>query len=141
MGPFREVNNLMSFFDPNLPNPAVGGRPGALNFAGSGTNHCNCSTPVSTHYKNFGPRLGAAYRINDKTVLRAGFSVMYVHLGGVGGRNNSRQGLSQLGFNATNNATSPGNPLIRLRGAWRDLGSPSHRRHAGHGVRGLSGSS
>jgi len=99
----------MSFFDPNLPNPAVGGRPGALNFAGSGTNHCNCSTPVSTHYKNFGPRLGAAYRINDKTVLRAGFSVMYVHLGGVGGRNNSRQGLSQLGFNATNNATSPGN--------------------------------
>ena len=34
---------------------------------------------------------------------------MYVHVGGVGGRNNSRQGLSQLGFNATNNATSPGN--------------------------------
>jgi hypothetical protein len=34
---------------------------------------------------------------------------MYVHVGGVGGRNNSRQGLSQLGFNATNNSTSPGN--------------------------------
>jgi hypothetical protein len=109
MGPFTEVNNLMSFFDPNLANPAVGGRPGALNFAGSGTNHCNCRTPVETHYKNFGPRLGAAYRINDKTVLRAGYAIMYVHVGGVGGRNNSRQGLSQLGFNATNNATSPGN--------------------------------
>jgi hypothetical protein len=109
MGPFTEVNNLMSFFDPNLPNPAVGGRLGALNFAGSGSNHCNCDTPVATHYKNFGPRLGAAYRINDKTVLRGGYAIMYVHVGGVGGRNNSRQGLSQLGFNATNNATSPGN--------------------------------
>jgi hypothetical protein len=109
MGPFTEVNNLMSFFDPNLPNPAVGGRLGALNFVGSGNNRCNCSTPVETHYKNFGPRLGAAYRLGDKTVLRAGFAIMYVHLGGVGGRNNSRQGLSQLGFNATNSATSPGN--------------------------------
>ena len=109
MGPFSEVNNLMSFFDPNLPNPAVGGRLGALNFAGSGSGRCNCSTPVATHYKNLGPRLGAAYRLGEKTVLRAGFAIMYVHLGGVGGRNNSRQGLSQLGFNATNNATSPGN--------------------------------
>jgi hypothetical protein len=109
MGPFTEVNNLMSFFDPKLPNSAVGGRSGALNFAGSGQNHCNCRTPVETHYKNFGPRLGAAYRLGDKTVLRAGYAIMYVHLGGVGGRNNSRQGLSQLGFNATNNANSPGN--------------------------------
>jgi hypothetical protein len=109
MGPFTEVNNLMSFFNPNLPNPAVGGRLGALSFAGYGNNRCNCRTPVDTHYKNLGPRLGAAYRLGEKTVLRAGFAIMYVHLGGVGGRNNSRQGLSQLGFNATNNSTSPGN--------------------------------
>jgi hypothetical protein len=108
-GPFYEVNNLMSFFNPNLPNPAASGHLGALQFAGNGTDGCNCRTPVSTHYKNFGPRLGAAYRLNDKTVLRAGFAIMYVHVGGVGGRNNSRQGLSQLGFNATNNSASPGN--------------------------------
>jgi hypothetical protein len=108
-GPFYEVNNLMSFFNPTLGNPAAGGHAGALQFAGDGTDSCHCRTPVSTHYKNFGPRIGAAYRINDKTVLRAGFAIMYVHVGGVGGRNNSRQGLSQLGFNATNSATSPGN--------------------------------
>lgn len=108
-GPFYEVNNLMSFFNPLLPNPAVGGRPGALQFAGDGSDSCHCRTPVDTHYKNFGPRFGAAYKLNDKTVLRAGFAIMYVHVGGIGGRNNSRQGLSQLGFNATNNATSPGN--------------------------------
>ena len=107
-GPFYEVNNLMSFFSATTPNPAVGGRPGALQFAGDGPNSCHCRNPVDSHYKNFGPRVGAAYRLNDKTVLRAGFAIMYVHVGGVGGRNNSRQGLSQLGFNATNSATSPG---------------------------------
>jgi hypothetical protein len=108
-GPFYEVNNLMSFFNPTLANPAVGGAPGALQFAGNGTDSCHCSDPVNSHYKNFGPRLGAAYSLDNKTVLRAGFAIMYVHVGGVGGRNNSRQGLSQLGFNATNNSTSPGN--------------------------------
>jgi hypothetical protein len=105
-GPFYEVDNLMSFFNPTLANPAVGGYPGALQFAGNGTDSCNCKDPVDTHYKNFGPRLGAAYRINDKTVLRAGYAIMYVHVGGVGGRNNSRQGLSQLGYTGTNNQTS-----------------------------------
>jgi hypothetical protein len=108
-GPFYEVNNLMSFFNPTLANPAAGGYPGALQFAGNGTDSCHCSDPVNSHYKNFGPRVGAAYSLNDKTVLRAGYAIMYVHVGGVGGRNNSRQGLSQLGFNATNNSTSPGN--------------------------------
>src|SRR5215469_14979443 len=107
--PFSEVNNLMSFFNPNLANPAAGNHLGALQFAGNGADSCHCSNPVNSHYKNFGPRLGAAYRLNDKTVLRAGYGIMYAHLGGTGGRNNSRQGLSQLGFNATNNSTSPGN--------------------------------
>jgi len=108
-GPFYEVNNLMSFFNPSLANPAAANHFGALQFAGDGTDSCHCRNPVDSHYKNFGPRLGAAYRVNDKTVVRAGFGIMYAHLGGTGGRNNSRQGLSQLGFNATNSATSPGN--------------------------------
>ena len=78
-------------------------------FVGDGADSCHCRTPIPSHYKNFGPRVGAAYRLNDKTVLRAGYAIMYVHAGGVGGRNNSRQGLSQLGYTATNNSTSPGN--------------------------------
>ncbi len=106
-GTFYEVNDKMSFFNPDLPNPAAGGHLGALQFAGSGTAGCNCRTPVKTHYKNFGPRVGAAYRLDDKTVLRAGYAIMYVHAGGVGGRANSRQGLSQLGFNAVNTRNSP----------------------------------
>ena len=100
--PFYEVNNLMSFFDPNLANAAAGGHPGALAFASS-----SLRNPAEAHYKNFGPRLGAAYRIDDKTVLRAGYSIMYARA--LGTRTIGRQGLSQLGFNATNSSISPGN--------------------------------
>ena len=100
--PFTEVNNLMSFFDPNLANAAAGGHLGALAFASS-----SFRTPAEAHYRNIGPRLGAAYRLNDKTVLRAGYSIMYARA--LGSRTIGRQGLSQLGYNATNNSTSPGN--------------------------------
>ena len=100
--PFTEVNNLMSFFDPNLPNSAAGGHLGALAFASSSRR-----TPAEAHYRNFGPRVGAAYRIDDKTVLRAGYAIMYAHA--LGARTIGRAGLSQLGYNATNNSTSPGN--------------------------------
>jgi hypothetical protein len=100
-GTFKEVYNRMSFFNPDLPNPLAGNRLGALQFAGSGANSCNCATPVKTHYINPGPRLGLAYRVGEKTVIRAGYSLVYAHAGGVGGRVNGRQGLSQLGFNTS----------------------------------------
>ena len=108
-GPFKEVANRMSFFNPMEPNLAAGGHAGALEFAGNGPDSCNCADPIKTHYLNFGPRVGLAYRIGDKTVIRSGFSMTYVHAGGVGGRVNGRQGLSQLGFNTTASFTSPGN--------------------------------
>src|SRR5438874_9687611 len=38
MKPYTEVQDRWSFLDPNLPNPAVGGYPGALVFAGDGPN-------------------------------------------------------------------------------------------------------
>lgn len=123
--PFTEVNNVMSFFNPALPNPLAGGIPGALQFAGNGVDSCHCSTPVKEHYVNPGPRIGLAYRLDDKTVIRAGFGIYYAHAGGVGGRTNGRQGLSQVGFNNTGSLSSavtgqpayawdggyPGNPL------------------------------
>ena len=70
----------MSFFNPNLPNPAAGGPSGRAPVCRHRIQACNCKDPVDTHYKNFGPRVGAAYRLNDKTVLRAGFAIMYVHV-------------------------------------------------------------
>ncbi|HUA62793.1 MAG TPA: TonB-dependent receptor [Verrucomicrobiae bacterium] len=104
--PFTEVANRMSFFNPALANPVAGGIPGALQFAGTGTDSCHCATPVQQHNVNPGPRIGAAYRLGDKTVIRAGYSIFYAHAGGVGGRTNGRQGLSQVGFNGTNAQSS-----------------------------------
>jgi len=123
--PFTEVNNVMSFFNPTLANPLAGGIPGALQFAGSGTDSCNCNTPVNQHNVNLGPRLGLAYRLGDKTVIRSSYGIFYSHAGGVGGRTNGRQGLSQVGFNNNGSLSSavtgqpaynwnngyPGNPL------------------------------
>lgn len=104
--PFTEVADRMSFFNPNVANPVAGGIPGALQFAGNGADSCHCSTPVLMHNINPGPRLGAAYRVTDKTVIRAAYSIFYAHAGGVGGRANGRQGLGQVGYNGTNAQSS-----------------------------------
>ena len=91
----REVKDDASYFDPNLANPAVGGMLGALNFTGHGTGTCNCDTPVKNYYRNLGPRLGAAYQLNSKTVIRSSWGVMYTHGDAVGGLAST---LGTLGF-------------------------------------------
>ncbi|HKF49619.1 MAG TPA: TonB-dependent receptor [Terracidiphilus sp.] len=91
-----EVHNAEGYFDPNLANP-VTGINGALNFTGHGAGTCNCSSPVNNFYKNFGPRVGAAYQVGTKTVVRASYGVMFTHGNAVGGLNTS---LGTLGFSA-----------------------------------------
>jgi hypothetical protein len=91
-----EVHNAESFFNPNLLNPITNVN-GALQFSGSGANTCNCSTPVNNYMGNFGPRLGAAYQVNTKTVVRASYGVMFTHGDAVGG---SATSLGTLGFSA-----------------------------------------
>lgn len=106
-GPFKEVLNRQSFFDPNVVNPVAGGRLGGLSFSGYGNSYnCNCDTPVNVHYRNFGPRIGFAQKLGDKFVLRGAYGILYGHAGAVGGRVNGRQGLSQLGFNNAGAASS-----------------------------------
>jgi len=91
-----EVHNAGSYFDPNLANP-ITGLNGALNFTGNGAGTCNCSTPVKNYNLNFGPRLGLAYQLGSKTVLRSSYGVMYTHGDAVGGLATS---LGTLGFSA-----------------------------------------
>ena len=79
-----EVHNAGSFFNPTLNNP-VTNLPGALQFTGSGANTCNCASPVHNSFKNVGPRLGAAYQLDSKTVVRASYGVMFTHGNAVGG--------------------------------------------------------
>ena len=99
--PFHEVLDRWSFFNPKATNPATG-TLGALEFAGNrGADiSCQCRTPVQTYWKNWGPRLGFAYSLNDKTVVRGGFAIVYSRAGGVGGRAGAGSGTSQAGFTA-----------------------------------------
>jgi hypothetical protein len=102
----REVKDMASYFDPNLTNP-VTNLPGALNFLGTGTGTCNCDSPVNNYYKNFGPRLGAAYQLNPKTVIRSSWGVMYTHGDAVGGLTAiGSSNVDTLGFSAAPSFTS-----------------------------------
>lgn len=68
MEPYKEVADRWSFLNPDLPNAAAGGRLGALQFAGFGEASCKCRTPIKTHHRNLGPRVGLAYSLSIKTV-------------------------------------------------------------------------
>src|SRR5262249_12925388 len=62
-----EVRNRMSWLNPSAPNPAIGGFPGILTFAGDGPNGCHCRNDVAMYRRAFGPRIGFAYSLNGKT--------------------------------------------------------------------------
>lgn len=86
MTPASEKFNHHSFFDPLGPNPGAGGRPGRLAFAGTGDLQSGQSWgpaafgrnhPEETWWKGFAPRLGIAYSITPKTVVRTGYGVFF----------------------------------------------------------------
>ena len=97
--PYHEVQDRFSFFNPTAINPLTG-TPGQLEFAGhrGADISCECRTPVHTYWKNWGPRLGFAYSLNDKTVIRGGYALAYSRAGGTGGRAGDSTGTGQSGF-------------------------------------------
>jgi hypothetical protein len=105
-----EVHNAESFFNPKLANP-ITGINGALEFTGKGAGTCNCSTPVNSYFKNFGPRVGLAYQLGSKTVIRASYGVMFTHGNAVGGLNTS---IGTLGFSAAPSFSANGSLLSTI---------------------------
>jgi opacity protein-like surface antigen len=72
----REHNGYMFNVSASTPNPSVGGRLGAIIFEGYGGGRCNCDFAKNYPWA-FQPRLGMAYQINSKTVLRIGAGISY----------------------------------------------------------------
>ena len=66
-------NYQASDFDPTLPNPGAGGLPGALIFDGFGTGRINKDS-LTSGWNGWGPRVGFAYSVNNKTTIRGGAS-------------------------------------------------------------------
>jgi hypothetical protein len=98
--PYVSALNAESFLNPSLANPAVDGYPGLLEFFGYGPDSCMCRSYVRTYHKDFAPRIGFAYQINKKTVLRGGFGTFYYFAGPFSG-NAQSGGTGQLGYTAS----------------------------------------
>ncbi|MEO6922594.1 MAG: TonB-dependent receptor, partial [Bryocella sp.] len=97
--PYTETLDRWSFLNPDLTN-ALTGSAGSLQFAGhrgAGLS-CECRTPVKTYWKNFEPRVGFAFAVDEKTVFRGGYSLTYSHGGATGGAAGAGTGTGQTGF-------------------------------------------
>jgi outer membrane receptor protein involved in Fe transport len=94
-------------FAPNLPNPTAGGHPGAVIYGA--TCHCNFA---QNYPWGFGPRVGFAYQLTPKTVLRGGFGIAYTPTG-VAQTFGSASGNAQA-QNVFGPATPPGSALMTL---------------------------
>jgi hypothetical protein len=66
-----ERNYAQSFLDISAPNPGAGGRNGALAFVDQG------QRLADTYMRAYSPRLGIAYSLNPKTVIRTGFGLFW----------------------------------------------------------------
>ena len=102
-----EARDRFRGFDPNVANPQAGGRLGALVGAGgqSGLQAENRSL-AKDDKSNIGPRLGAAYAFNDKTVIRGGIGLYYAPvLYGTNGGGDINTGT--IGYNTTGNLFTP----------------------------------
>ena len=75
--PFLETRDGIGFFD-----PGPRGSPGEIKIAGLDGTPRRLTEPDTT---NFGPRLGIAYKLNDKTVLRMAYGIFYGTFSNTGG--------------------------------------------------------
>jgi hypothetical protein len=74
--PLNELHDRMISFSPTTPNPTANGLLGAVIYAGNGAGRCNCLFAPYYPYAA-APRLGLAYQLDPKTVLRGGFGISY----------------------------------------------------------------
>ena len=104
----ESAKSPFSQFAPLIPNPSAGGRLGAVQFEGYGPGRCNCSLANNYPYA-IGPRLGVAYQVRPRTVVRAGLGVVYAAV-------SDAMGTTQGAFSIPPavGATSFGSPVMTL---------------------------
>jgi hypothetical protein len=87
----HENHNNFTWLNPTALNPVTGNR-GALAFAGGNPQdgwHTGRSNPSDMWWKNVAPRLGLAYALNSKTVLRASYGLSFARGGWASGNSQS----------------------------------------------------
>jgi hypothetical protein len=115
-GQRTESKNRYRSFDPEAANPLIN-RPGAIaGAAGQGGVQAEFSSLSPSDYSNIGPRLGAAYAFNNKTVIRGGIGLYYAPiLYGINGFGTIKGGT--IGYNidqlfTPNGNTTPANQFL-----------------------------
>lgn len=91
-GPLTDRYNRLSQFNLNGINET--GTAGLYEFSGVGGDPRG---QTNSDWKNFAPRVGFAYRLNDKTVIRSAYGISYIMITGVG---SGAQGFGSDGFSA-----------------------------------------
>ena len=123
--PVAEQYDRLSALDQDKPNPGAGNLPGALAFAGTGPGRTGerrfAPIPI-----DWAPRLGFAYQLNEKTVIRTGFGTYFTQTNGNAADGNL-VGAVGSGFNyvfyteTTDNGTTP--PFILDEGPHAPFGN------------------
>jgi hypothetical protein len=108
---YQEEHGRAVDFSATTPNPSAGGEPGAFLFEGDGPGKCNCQFAKNYPWA-FGPRVGGAYSINNKTVIRVGWGLIY------GASSVNPLGINSAGIVNANSVGSPGlgTPAMTLAG-------------------------
>jgi hypothetical protein len=103
--PEHEQYGRLGQLDPTLPNINAGGQPGAVQYAAT----CNCNFYKSGYPFALGPRVGAAYQLTPKTVLRGGWGFTYQFVANPAGTTIGTNGVYPLsGINPYVNIATPG---------------------------------
>lgn len=99
----REQYGRSANFSPTTLNPSAGNHPGAFIYEAT----CNCQF-VPNYKFGIGPRLGFAYQINSKTVLRGGWGLVYAPPADIAISAANNITNQAAGINAFINLQSPG---------------------------------
>ena len=73
--PVFEEKCRTSQVNPTLANPGADGLPGAYEFQGTGTGRDGRCSPMNQYWGSWGPRVGLAYQLDPRTVVRAAYGL------------------------------------------------------------------
>ena len=97
--PDYQKNNTKAWIDYSVPNPGAPGYMGALVTASA-----QDPSGLITYKTNFSPRLGLAYALNEKTVIRAAYGIFYAQ----GNEDRLDRGGFIQGYNGSTGITASG---------------------------------
>ena len=119
-----EKEGRVTNLDLSLPNPAAGGRPGALRFA----DQEGRKTFIDTYWGQVQPRLGMAYAVNQNMAISAGYSssnraaTAYSDNEGFGGLNSTGYNASIAVNRNTRPTPNPQDPVMFLSDPYPGFG-------------------